>query len=61
MENRTFGSKFVKFIRFIKFNTNISANFEDIIDALTPKDLRQYARQLFGKANVIDLIFRSEE
>lgn len=42
-------------------NQNDPKNFEDIISALTPKDIQKFTKKMFKKANVIDLTFAPEK
>jgi zinc protease len=39
-------------------NSNDPANYENVLKAFTIKDIRKLAGQMFGKADVIDLIFK---
>ncbi len=38
-------------------NTDDAANYEQILQTLTPKDIQKYAKKLFDKIDVVDIMF----
>lgn len=38
-------------------NTNDPANFEEIVNSLTPKDIQHFAKKLFKNADILDIMF----
>ena len=42
-------------------NSDDPANYEDILKSFTIKDIRKIARKMFGKPDLVDLIFKPTE
>ncbi|MGL5683538.1 MAG: M16 family metallopeptidase [Marinifilaceae bacterium] len=36
-------------------------NFDNIVDNVTPKDIQKFTKKLFGKADVVDIIFKPKQ